>query len=175
MTRIRVTVNCENCTRQYDYGFYVPDVGPVTSSYGNRELQKTVTSSHGVTTDVNKKIAIKNALSTITPCPDCGYTQSWMVNAFRKQQRLKGLFYFLEGVGVAIVSGLILLGINKWFGPFDNSSSWNTITQIFVIGPIGLGFIAMVAKFVGLLDFIINPNKKFRDPGKVKEPKIDFY
>jgi hypothetical protein len=175
MTRIKVTVICENCSRQYDYGFYVPDVGSVTSSYGNRELQKTVTSTHGITTDVHKKNAIKNAMATLTPCPDCGYIQSWMVIAFRRQQRIKGLFYFLEGVGVSIVLGLILLGINKLLGPFENTNSWNSITQIFVIGPIELGFIAMIAAFAGLLDFIINPNKKFKDPGKVREPIINFY
>ncbi len=172
MAKLLVKVTCENCNHHFSYDVPLPIFAIKETSYWDKDTQSKITGASGITSDAAVRVAQNNARNRIEKCPNCGYVQSWMVSGSRKINRINGLFYILIGVGAAVVFGLILLGINKVFGPFD-SPTWWTINQILILGPIALGSLAMIAAFLGVLDFLVNPNHKFKKPEKFYEPVFE--
>jgi hypothetical protein len=150
------TIQCEGCDQIFKANAYVMAQQTATGSgkkaadeaqkYAQQELQKKI--------DRIQQGQLKD-LKAFTPCPHCGYTQTWMIPESRRLQRRdskasKALMYI--GVSMIIVLSVLCFPVN-----------------LVVLDRFGLSVAIAIASFVlGVLvlvwreiyyNLLYNPNK----------------
>jgi hypothetical protein len=173
MASIVISASCENCGTSYSYSRQLYVSGVKTTKWNDGLTKKM--SINEIVTPQMRKMGTQAAIGNLVPCPECGYVQSWMIAEYRRVNRF-GRGMIIAGIGSAFpcILGGIGIVFSSYFDNLPSSIIRDNLIIWGLLGPFVLGIIGALASFVGKLDFLVNPNKRFKPVGKTLNPSIEF-
>lgn len=169
-TRINIFIECESCGHKYSDQLSIEKTGATVTSHFNRDEQRQVSgANYSYAVDLHEW-----AHKRIIRCPNCRYTQSWMLENARKIRRSLWLLALYSGSFVAGIAVAYLIGLTGFYQLIDNPF----LEFILCIPPVGItvaGLIYSSQLASKPLEYHLwNPNKGFRPSSKTIEPKIEI-